>query len=122
VPARHRFLYIFAAFALLAGLLHAQAGAGQLTWNAHVASAPMLLAEGFTERTADIVITCTGGTPVTPGNPVPAVDVTVYYNAGVTSRLLLTPGDPTAGYVSEALLLIDEPGSGMACSASRTCA
>ena len=41
------------------------------------------------------------------------VTITVYYNTSVTSRLLPTVGDPATNNVSEALLLIDEPGSGL---------
>jgi len=71
--------------------------------------------EGFTEQTGDIVITCTGGTVITPGNNIPLVNIVVFYNTTVTSRLMPT-GSTTiqsSNNTSEALLLVDEPGSGL---------
>ena len=48
--------------------------------------------------------------PIAPGSCIPLVNITVFYNATVTSRLLATG---TTNVPSEALLLIDEPGSGL---------
>ena len=66
--------------------------------------------EGYTELTGDIAILCTGGTAIAPGSSIPLVNMTIFYNTTVTSRLM-----PQAGSlnISEALLLIDEPGSGL---------
>jgi hypothetical protein len=81
--------------------------------------------EGFTEQTGDIVISCTGGavitSPITVGGvqtaaPIPLVNIQVNYNAPVTSRLLPVSATTTAQGVSnasEALLMVDEPGSGL---------
>jgi hypothetical protein len=67
-----------------------------------------LRAEGFTEATGDVVITCQGGQALAPGLPVPLVNLTLYYTTTVTSRLLGAPSN--AGQTpSEALLLIDDP-------------
>ena len=66
---------------------------------------PTVRAEGLTERVGDILLTCTGGTPTKVGTLVPAVNLTVFFNPAITSRLY-----PNAW--SEVLLLIDEPGSG----------
>jgi uncharacterized protein (TIGR03437 family) len=72
-------------------------------------SMPQLRAEGYTEQTGDITFVCTGGIPVQPGAQIPTVNISVYLNTNVTSRLFPTTAAPTA---SEALLMIDEPGSG----------
>jgi hypothetical protein len=75
--------------------------------------APSVRAEGFTELIGDIVLTCSGGTPVPTGSQIPAADIaTITVNLGsipVTSRIL---NSTTFG--SEATLLLDEPGSGLA--------
>jgi hypothetical protein len=68
----------------------------------------------------DIVLTCTGGpTPVAgTTTPIPTANITVSFQSNVTSRLLnyntsTSPSAVTSPYTSEALLLIDEPGSGL---------
>ena len=66
---------------------------------------PQLRSEGLTELTGDIFLVCTGGNPPGPGNPALTATITVYLNGQVTSRLL------GSGGASEALLLIDDPGS-----------
>lgn len=60
--------------------------------------------EGVTERPGDFVLTCTGGIPTPAGQPVPQMNVQFFFITDVTSRVLAT------GF-SEALLLVDEPGS-----------
>jgi hypothetical protein len=82
-----------------------------------VAVPPTLRAEGLTELIGDIVINCTGGVTPTLGQPLPTANFTVSLGANVTSRLLsyasVNPSSVTAANTSEALLLIDEPGSGL---------
>jgi hypothetical protein len=68
-----------------------------------------LRAEGFTEQTGDIIITCTGGQALQPGQNIPLVNITVFYTTTVTSRLLSTTPNNAGQFPSEALLLIDEP-------------
>jgi hypothetical protein len=58
--------------------------------------------EGLAETVGDLVLQCTGGTPTAAGSPIPPVNIQVFLNTSVTSRLLATGQ-------SEALLLIDEP-------------
>jgi hypothetical protein len=61
----------------------------------------------------DIVLICTGGTPPAVGSVIPTANVTVSFVTNVTSRLLSyssTQAGMSSG-TSEALLLIDEPGS-----------
>jgi len=100
-------------FALFTGLAAAQVGGTgqtQLTCNTNVTVTPALRGEGFTEQTGDITISCTGGAPMTVGSSIPLVNIAVFYNTTVTSRLLPVTN---ASNASEALLLIDEPGSGL---------
>lgn len=63
-----------------------------------------LRAEGYTELIGDILLTCTGGAPTDVGKAIPQANITIFLNTNITSRILSNTG-------SEALLLIDEPGS-----------
>jgi len=71
---------------------------------------PQLRQEGLTELVGDILLNCSGGTPIAPGATIPTATITVYLNTQVTSRLLGTGS--TAG-ASEAVLFIDEPNTGL---------
>jgi hypothetical protein len=68
---------------------------------------PLVRAEGITELLGDIVLNCTGGNPAQQNSSgtalVPGMNVSVFLNTNVTSRLLNSSND------SEALLLVDEP-------------
>jgi hypothetical protein len=107
-----RWITALAGLALFAGVAAAQTGGSgqtQLTCGTNVSVTPTLRAEGFTEQTGDITLTCTGGSALAPGTQIPTVNVTIFLNTAVTSRLY-----STTTHASEALLLIDEPGSGIA--------
>jgi len=94
---------VLGVFALLVGASTASAQTGvplQCTANSGVP--PVVRAEGFTELTGDLVVTCTGGNPASPFN----ANFQVFLNTNITSRL--NSGSGTE--VSEALLMIDEPG------------
>jgi hypothetical protein len=105
-----------ALLVLFAGLAAAQVGGTgqvQLTCSTGVTVTPNLRNEGFTEQTGDITITCTGGSLgnlATAGTVIPQVNITIFYSTSVTSRLYGTSGTANP---NEALLLIDEPGSGL---------
>lgn len=73
-----------------------------LTCTTNTGVPPLLRAEGFTELTGDILIFCTGGTLGETNN----VNIQLFLNVPITSRL--------AGSQSEALLLVDELGIGVA--------
>ncbi|PWU04654.1 MAG: hypothetical protein C5B51_16365 [Terriglobia bacterium] len=101
-------------FGVFAGLSYAQIGPPAPGGNGagpycafQAPPLPIVLAEGVSERVGDIVIVCTAGTPPAAGQAIPQVNITVSFPGFVTSRIL---GD---GGVSEALLLIDEPNSGL---------
>jgi hypothetical protein len=113
-----RWIIVAAVLALFAGLAGAQVpggNVGALACTASVAVPPQLRTEGLTELIGDIVLTCTGGSPLASGSTVPTANITVSLGTNVTSRILATgslAGGPTQN-ISDALLLIDEPGSGI---------
>src|ERR1035438_5656743 len=61
-------------------------------------------AEGVTELMGDLLLLCAGVTPVSTGAVIPAYDITLTFNAPVSSRIIGSDGQS-----SEALLLVDEP-------------
>ncbi|HEY7390567.1 MAG TPA: hypothetical protein VH640_18765 [Bryobacteraceae bacterium] len=94
---------------VFAGIASAQVSGGgttPLTCNVNTTNTPILRSEGITEQVGDIVITCSGGQILANGSPAPLVNITVSLTTQVTSRLLGTGA-------SEALLMIDEPNSGL---------
>jgi hypothetical protein len=106
-----RWITALAVLALFAGLAAAQTGGSgqtQLQCGTNVSVTPTLRAEGYTEQTGDITLTCTGGSAIAPGSIIPTVNITIFLNTAVTSRLF-----SSSSKTSEALLLIDEPGSGI---------
>jgi hypothetical protein len=116
-----RWITALAVLALFAGFASAQvtnssAGSGALQCAASVAVPPTLRAEGLTELVGDIVLTCSGGPTPVVGTAISTANFTVSFGTNVTSRLLtyssLNPNLQTTN-TSEALLLIDEPGSGL---------
>jgi uncharacterized repeat protein (TIGR01451 family) len=84
---------------------------GPLQCQTNVAVTPTLRSEGYTENAGDITLICTGGSTLAVGSTIPQVDFTVGFNTAVTSRLLPVTG--MADNISEAVLLIDDPGSGL---------
>jgi uncharacterized protein (TIGR03437 family) len=77
----------------------------------NVGVTPTLRSEGYTEPTGDITYFCTGGPRQAVGSQLPQVNIALYYNTAVTSRLLPVVNNSN---VSEALLILDDPGSGVA--------
>ena len=107
------FRRLFTALALVAlfvGLASAQGGlngGSTMACSTTTTVTPTVRSEGFTELVGDIVLNCTGGTPLTYGAQIPQANITVFVNTQVTSRIL----GNGIGNASEALLLVDEPGS-----------
>src|SRR5947209_8248175 len=71
----------------------------------NAASTPLIRAEGLSELVGDVVLNCTGGVPTPAGQLVPLVNLQVFLNTNVTSRLVADP-------LSEALVIIDDPAPG----------
>jgi hypothetical protein len=103
-----RLAIAMALLAVVAGLASAQV---PLTCQTNVAVTPTLRGEGYTEQTGDITLICTGGANPVVGTVIPQVNIILFFNTAVTSRLLPISA---ASNVSEALLLLDDPGSGVA--------
>jgi uncharacterized repeat protein (TIGR01451 family) len=91
------FAFLFCVAAAGQGAMTCQTTNGSVT--------PTMRAEGLAERTGDIVLLCSGGTPTAAGNPLPQVNITVSLNTNLTSRIL------DASDSSEALLIVDEAGA-----------
>jgi hypothetical protein len=73
-----------------------------LNCTSNAGATPLVRAEGLAEIVGDLVLVCTGGVPTAAGTTVPQVDIQIFLNTNVTSRLV---GDP----LSEAVILIDDP-------------
>ena len=107
-----RWILALAVPAMFTGLASAQVvGNNQLNCATNVSVTPTLRGEGYTEQTGDITLNCTGGVSQPVGSLVPTVNIQIFLNTAVTSRLL--PVSNVSNNISEALLLIDEPGSGL---------
>src|SRR5262249_16087427 len=76
--------------AVLAGFASAQVN--PLTCQTNVAVKPTLRSEGFTEQTGDVTLICTGGASQGIGSVLPQVNIALFYNSAVTSRLLPVSG------------------------------
>jgi hypothetical protein len=80
----------------------ASAQTAPLSCQANAGATPLVRSEGLAELVGDVVIICQGGTPTAVGQTVPQVNVQIFLNTNVTSRLVADP-------LSEALILIDDP-------------
>ncbi len=94
-------VFAVAALIISASAVNAQSNpAFSCTSNAGVP--PLVRAEGLAELVGDLVLNCNGGVSTVAGGTVPQVNVQIFLNTNVTSRLVSDP-------FSEALLMIDEP-------------
>jgi len=117
-----RWFTVLAVLALMAFAASAQVGVAvpggnansAFACNATAAGTPQLRPEGFTELVGDIVISCTGGTDQQIGAAIPTTNITVYLTGpnAITSRYMSSNG------ASDALLIIDEAGSGISTGAT----
>jgi hypothetical protein len=87
--------------------LAAQTSGGGFACSA-VAGPKIVRSEGLTELVSDVMLICSGGTPIAAGQQLPQANLTVSLNTTVTSRILASS---QTGILTEALLLIDEPGA-----------
>jgi hypothetical protein len=106
---------VLAIVALMLGsAVSASAQVSPLTCTTNAGVTPTVRAEGLTELVGDVIITCTGGTATTFGSPIPQVNIQIFLNTNVTSRLQADP-------LTEALLLIDDPQPGNQFLCAGTC-
>jgi len=84
---------------------------GPLGCATNVSVTPTLRAEGYAQPIGDITLICTGGTAVALGATLPLVNIQVSLNTAITNRLY---ANSFSNAWSEALLIVDEPGSGLA--------
>lgn len=98
-----RLLYAFVVVAFLASLAVPAYADFQCSGNAN--NVPVR-AESNDDNGGNIVLTCSGGVPTTPGAVIPPTTITVTDNTNITSRILATVG---LAKFNEALLMIDEP-------------
>lgn len=108
-----KMLWAFALMAICVTIASAQVSPLQCTANAGVP--PAARTEGLAEEVGQVVIICTGGTPTAAGALVPTVNIQVYLNTNITSKIMSDPW-------TEALLLIDEPAPAVqkVCGAANT--
>jgi hypothetical protein len=110
-----KWLVAFAVVAILLGLATTASAAiinnPPLTCNFNSSAPRQVRGEGVAELVGDFVITCTGGTPTAPGDPVPLTNLHVQLQVPITSRIVGTATAPAGSKynASEALLMIDEP-------------
>ena len=97
------YLRIGVLILLVSASLVAQ-GPYPLVCTAMAANVPIARAEGLAEEMGQIVVVCSGGMPVPNGQVIVTSNVQVFLNTNITSRVIDDP-------YTEALLLIDEPGS-----------
>jgi len=95
------FRKVFPVLAILGMLigLTSTASAQGVSCVANSGVPPLVRAEGYTELVGDVVLTCTGGTAANPF----LANFQLFLNTNITSRLI--------SGISEATLLIDEPGA-----------
>src|SRR5437763_17167883 len=95
-PVTPALLALLASLLPFSGVVSAQIS--PLNCLTNVAITPTIRSEGYTERTGDITVRCAGG-PLQPvGSVLPQVKITLFYNTGITSRLLPTAA---SGNISE---------------------
>lgn len=98
-----KMMLLLVVLAFTAGIASAQS-VNPLQCVASAGVPPLARAEGLAEEIGQVTITCTGGNPTAVGVAIPTVNIQIYLSTNITSRLI-------SGSYSEAMLLIDEPGS-----------
>ncbi len=80
-------LAAIALFAASGQKASAQQQFPSLSCVSNAGATPLVRAEGLTELVGDVVLNCTGGTPTPAGSLVPLVNLQIFLNTNVTSRL-----------------------------------
>jgi len=112
--AFRKWFLALAMVTLTMAVASAQVPAFQCVANAGVP--PIVRAEGIAELVGDLVLNCNNGTPTAVGGVIPQVNVQIFLNTNITSKI-------NSDDYSEALLMIDEPtpAEQNVCSAGTTC-
>ena len=106
-----RLLYVFAVVAFLVSLtVPAYAQFGVFACAGSSDNRPTR-STSYNDLAGNIILTCSGGIPETPGNAIPPTTVTVTANTNITSRITATVTGGINTQFNEALLIIDEPNS-----------
>src|SRR6058998_672140 len=100
-----RMIPVLAVIAFLLGSAVTASAQGPFQCFANGGVSTPARSEGITELVGDLVLNCVGGIPTAPGAAIPPVNVQVFLNTSLTSRLL----NASLSTASEALLLLDEP-------------
>ena len=102
------FRKLFPVLAVVGMMFMATSASAQtFSCNGNAGVPPLVRAEGLTELVGDLVLNCTGGTSTPSGGAVPQVNVQIFLNTNVTSRLTSTSA--TGSAFNDALLMIDDP-------------
>lgn len=101
-------LLLIGLLVLVAGLASAQIPQ-PLSCTANAGVPPLARAEGLAEEVGQVVIECRGGVRAAQDTVLPTINVQIFLNTNLTSRIYATSG--VGG--SEALLLVDEPAPGI---------
>src|SRR5215471_14580361 len=102
-----RFRLVIATALVLFSASSAGAQGSPIQCQTNVTLTPVLPSEAYTGLSGDITLICTGGANQAVGSALPQATIQLFYNTAVTSRLFGNSG------ASEALLIIDDPGSGI---------
>jgi len=97
---------LIAVVALLLGMASMASAQSPLSCAVNQGVSTQVRAEGLAELVGDIVINCTGGTVTASGAAMPQVNVQVFLNTNVTSKIT---GTVNGSSLTEALLTIDDP-------------
>jgi len=102
-----KWLPVLALVALMLGSMSTASAQTAFSCSATTgAVTPIIRGEGITELVGDIVLQCTGGIPAATPAAVPQVNIQIFLNTQITSRIL------DSNSTTEATLLIDDPAVG----------
>src|SRR5216683_3937969 len=107
-----RMIPVLAVLAFLLGSAVTASAQGPFQCFANGGVSTPARSEGITELVGDLVLQCTGGIPTAPGVAIPPVNIQIFLNTALTSRLMTSTAIGPGAY-SEALLLLDEPAPGL---------
>src|SRR5262245_51036499 len=98
-----RMIPVLAVIAFLLGSAVTASAQGPFQCFANGGVSTPARSEGLTELVGDLVLNCIGGIPTAPGVSIPPVNIQVFLNTALTSRLLIATS--TTQQFSEALLI-----------------